>query len=68
MFRTKLNEKELKAWLAFEDVIDNFLDNHRLDDYVSKVVNLLQAYYRDTNSSNVVCPTEFASRFFAFEL
>jgi hypothetical protein len=43
-FPKKLNKKEKAAWNAFKAVVDNFLGNHKSQDY-SKIVNtMLRAY------------------------
>jgi hypothetical protein len=43
-FRSKLNKLELAAWDAFVLVVQNFLGNHRADNYAELVSNMLAAY------------------------
>ena len=44
MFKTKLSVPELAAWEAFESVVQNFLGNHKSDQYVQLVDKLLKTY------------------------
>jgi hypothetical protein len=43
-FRTKLNPLELAAWDACTLVVQNFLGNHRAENYCELVTNMLTAY------------------------
>ncbi|KAK4871914.1 hypothetical protein RN001_016038 [Aquatica leii] len=43
-FIEHLNRKEKRAWLAFQNVCKNFLGNHKSEDYVAHVEELLLAY------------------------
>nr|CAH7733771.1 unnamed protein product [Callosobruchus chinensis] len=43
-FIEHLNQTEKRAWLAFQNVCMNFLGNHKSDDYVAHVEELLLAY------------------------
>ena len=45
-FKKQLTSVELAAWEAFVLVVENFLGNHRSDNYVELVENLLAAYER----------------------
>ncbi|CAH1111013.1 unnamed protein product [Psylliodes chrysocephalus] len=40
-FDTTMNTTELEAWLAFKDVVNNFLGNHKHSDHKNIVANLL---------------------------
>ena len=44
-FTNLLNHKERACWLAYVDLWHNFFGNHRSQDYVSKVDNLIKAYH-----------------------
>jgi len=44
LFRLELTEQEQAAWDAFVLVVHNFLGNHRADNYVELVDNLITAY------------------------
>ena len=41
-FKNKLNQLELAAWGAFELVVQNFLGNHRTENYAELVDNMLK--------------------------
>lgn len=43
-FKTQLQPVELAAWEAFISVVHNFLGNHRSENYVDLVENMLIAY------------------------
>lgn len=45
-FRGKLNTRELAAWDSFVLVAQNFLGNHRADNYADLVANMLTAYHQ----------------------
>ena len=45
-FKNKLNQLELAAWEAFKLVVQNFLGNHRAENYAELVDNMLKAYRR----------------------
>lgn len=40
----KINTTELKAWLAFKNVVNRFLGNHKHPDYNNIVANLLDKH------------------------
>lgn len=44
MFKSKLNEKERRAWVAFENISHNFLGNKRAENYEELVQELLSSY------------------------
>jgi len=43
-FVDKMNNKEKAAWLSFKDVVENFLGNHKSENYRKLVDDLLQNY------------------------
>lgn len=43
-FEGNLNETEAAAWKSFKEVVENFLGNHRADNYQDIVRELLQNY------------------------
>ena len=45
-FKNKLNPLEFAAWEAFVLVVQNFLGNHRAEQYVELVDNMIKAYQR----------------------
>jgi len=45
-FIAKLKPKEKVAWQSFRDVVENFLGNHKRDDYKDLVKNLVVNYGR----------------------
>ncbi|KAI6657156.1 hypothetical protein LOD99_15942 [Oopsacas minuta] len=44
VFPSKLNSIELEAWNAFVQIVQNFLGNHRVENYSELVDNLLESY------------------------
>lgn len=44
VFSSKLNGLQRKAWEAFRKVVDNFLGNHKAENYVELVQDMLNAY------------------------
>jgi len=46
VFSSHLNGLQRKAWEAFRNVVDNFLGNHKADNYVDLVEDMLEAYRR----------------------
>lgn len=45
-FKNKLNPLEFAAWEAFVLLVQNFFGNHRAEQYVELVDNMLKAYQR----------------------
>lgn len=45
-FDATMNNTESDAWLAFRDVVNNFLGNNKHPDYKNKVANLLDKYQK----------------------
>ena len=43
-FVTKMNEDERAAWLSFKGVTENFLGNHKSQDYRQKVAEMMENY------------------------
>ena len=43
-FEESLNEFEVAAWKSFQNVVNNFLGNHKGDNYKELVTELLQNY------------------------
>ena len=41
-----LNTKELEAWNTFELAAENFLGNHRAENYIDIVENMIEAFRR----------------------
>jgi hypothetical protein len=44
VFTSKLSQLELVAWEAFRNVVNNFLGNHKADNYVELVQDMKEAY------------------------
>ena len=45
-FLKHLNTKELKAWNTFKLVAENFLGNHKAENYIEIVENVIEAFRR----------------------
>lgn len=45
-FKKLLTKTEAAAWKAFKDVCDNFLGNHRADNYKDLVRTMMKAYHK----------------------
>lgn len=43
-FDTTMSDTGLKAWLAFKNIVNNFLPNHQHPNYKNIVANLLDKY------------------------
>jgi len=44
IFVTKMNNIERSAWHSFKNVVENFLGNHKSENYVKLVAELIEAY------------------------
>lgn len=44
VFTSKLDPLQLTAWEAFKNVVNNFLGNHRAENYVELVQDMMEAY------------------------
>ena len=47
MFTSKLDPLQLVAWEAFKNVVNNFLGNHRAENYVELVQDMMEAYKKN---------------------
>ena len=43
-FEKLMTFKERNAWRAFKDVVENFLDNHKSDNYAKLIERLMRTY------------------------
>ena len=47
VFTSKLDPLQLTAWEAFKNVVNNFLENHRAENYVEWVQDMMEAYKKN---------------------
>ena len=45
-FKNQMNPLEKKAWSSFEDVVKNFLGNHKSDNYKLLIKNLIKSFQK----------------------
>ena len=45
-FQKRLNTKELEAWNTLKMITENFLGNHKAENYIEIVENMIEAFRR----------------------
>jgi len=61
-FVATMNNDEKTAWLSFKKVVENFLGNHKSDNYAELVADLLRNYKKLSYLMNYKLLSPFASR------